>query len=238
MSPAFSQQLIDGLAALMLLVSFALLAQHRLLSVLHWFAAQGILLAITAAVVAYSGGHDELYISAVMTLLLKGFLLPWLLWRVIRQLHVHREIEPIMNMALTMLLALAITLFAFHIIHPIEMMSELVTRNTMSIATACVLLGMLMMMTRRKAITQVIGFLAVENALFFAAIGATNGMPLVVEIGIAFDVLIAALIFGLFFFEIRNTFDSLEVDAMQASLIDEDHADSTRSTRQHHGPSS
>jgi len=219
---SFAQQLIDGLAALMLLVSFALLAQHRMLSVLHWFAAQGVLLSITAAVVAYSSGHDELYASAAMALLLKGMLLPWLLWRVIRQLHVHREVEPLMNNAVTMMLALAITLFAFHVIHPIENISELMTRNTMSIATACVLLAMLMMMTRKKAITQVVGFLAVENSLFFAAIGATNGMPLIVEIGIAFDVLIAALIFGVFFFEIRNTFDSLEVDAMQASLVDKD----------------
>ncbi|MDQ6996149.1 MAG: formate hydrogenlyase, partial [Mariprofundus sp.] len=145
-----------------------------------------------------------------------------LLWRVIRQLHVHREVEPMMNMAVTMLLALGITLFAFHVIQPIEMISGLATRDTMSIATACMLLAMLMMMTRKKAITQVVGFLAVENSLFFAAIGATNGMPLVVEIGIAFDVLIAALIFGVFFFEIRNTFDSLEVDAMQASLLHKD----------------
>ncbi len=219
---SLEQQLIDGLAALMLLVSFALLAQHRMLSVLHWFAAQGILLSITAAVVAYTSGHNELYVSAVMTLLLKGFLLPWLLWRVIRQLHVHREVEPLMNNAVTMMLALGITLFAFHVIQPIEKISELMTRNSMSIATACVLLAMLMMMTRKKAITQVVGFLAVENSLFFAAIGATNGMPLIVEIGIAFDVLIAALIFGVFFFEIRNTFDSLEVDAMQASLVDKD----------------
>ncbi|MFQ5345969.1 MAG: formate hydrogenlyase [Mariprofundus sp.] len=219
---SLAQQLIDGLAALMLLVSFALLAQHRMLSVLHWFAAQGMLLSITAAIVAWSSGHDELYASAVMTLLLKGMLLPWLLWRVIRQLHVHREVEPLMNVAVTMLLALVITLFSFHVIHPIEQISELMTRNSMSIATACVFLAMLMMITRKKAITQVVGFLAVENSLFFAAIGATNGMPLIVEIGIAFDVLIAALIFGVFFFEIRNTFDSLDVDAMHDSLIHKD----------------
>ncbi len=222
MTASFTQHLIDGLAALMLLISFALLAQHRMLSVLNWFAAQGILLAITAAVVAYSSGHDELYVSALMALLLKGMLLPWLLWRVIRQLHVHREVEPLMNAALTMLLALFITLFSFHVIHPIEQISALMTRNSMSIATACVFLAMLMMITRKKAITQVIGFLAVENSLFFAAIGATNGMPLIVEIGIAFDVLIAALIFGVFFFEIRNTFDSMEVDAMNASLVHKD----------------
>lgn len=219
MSPALIQQMVDGMAALMLLTSFALLAQRRMLSVLNWFATQGLLLAITAAVVGYGTGNHELYFSAVMTFLLKGLLLPWLLWRVIRRLHVHREVEPLMNSTLTMLIALGVTLFSFHIIQPIEKISELMTRDSMAIATACVLLGMLMMMTRKKAITQVVGFLAVENSLFFAAIGSTNGMPLVVEIGIAFDVLIAALIFGLFFFQIRDTFDSLEIDAMHAHLV-------------------
>jgi len=222
MSVAFAQQLVDGLAAFTLLISFALLAQHRMLSVLHWFAAQGIVLAVTAALVAYSTGDHELYISALMTFVLKGLLLPWMLWKVIRQLHVHREVEPLMNSGITILIALAVTLFSFHIIQPIEITSELMTRNSMAIATACVLLSMLMMMTRKKAITQVIGFLAVENSLFFAAIGATNGMPLVVEIGIAFDVLIAALIFGLFFFQIRTTFDSMEIDTMNASLVHKD----------------
>ncbi len=222
MSAPFAQQIIDGMAALTLLISFALLAQHRMLSVLNWFAAQGLLLAATAAVVAYSSGEYELYISAIMTFLLKGLLLPWMLWRVIRKLHVHREVEPIMNSGLTIMIAIAVTLFAFHVVQPIEVTSDLMTRNSMAIATACVLLSMLMMITRKKAITQVIGFLAVENSLFFAAIGATNGMPLVVEIGIAFDVLIAALIFGLFFFQIRNTFDSMEIDTLNASLIHKD----------------
>jgi len=222
MNEIWISQAVDGLAALMLLTSFALLAQHRMLSVLHWFAGQGLLLAATAAVVAYGTDNEELYVSALMALVLKGMLLPWLLWRVIRKLHVHREIEPLMNSALTMLIALGVTLFSFHIIQPIEKISQLMTRDSMAIATACVLLGMLMMITRKKAITQVIGFLAVENALFFAAIGATNGMPLVVEIGIAFDVLIAALIFGLFFFQIRTTFDSLEIDTMNAHLIHKD----------------
>jgi len=222
MSASFAQQIIDGMAALTLLISFALLAQHRMLSVLHWFAAQGLILAATAALVAYSTGESELYMSALMTFILKGLLLPWMLWRVIRKLHVHREIEPMMNMGVTTMIAVAVTLFSFHVIQPIEATSELMTRNSMAIATACVLLSMLMMITRKKAITQVIGFLAVENSLFFAAIGATNGMPLVVEIGIAFDVLIAALIFGLFFFQIRTTFDSLEIDDMHASLVHKD----------------
>lgn len=221
MNSVLLQQLINGLAALMLLISFALLAQHRILSVLHWFAAQGVLLAFTAAIVGYASSSHELYISAMMTLVLKGLLLPWLLWRVIKRLHIHREVEPLMNSAVTMMTAIVVTLFSFHIIQPIERISHLLTRDSMAIATACVLLGMLMMITRKKAVTQVIGFLAVENSLFFAAIGSTNGMPLVVEIGIAFDVLIAALIFGVFFFQIRNTFDSLELDIMHTHLVQE-----------------
>jgi len=222
MSDLFGLQFINALAAMTLLISFALLAQHRMLSVLHWFAAQGILLAITAALVGYMTGDHELYISATMTFLLKGLLLPWMLWRVIRKLHVHREVELLVNSGVTMVIALAITLFSFYIIQPIEATSELMTRNSMAIAMACVLLSMLMMITRKKAITQVIGFLAIENSLFFAAIGATNGMPLVVEIGIAFDVLIAALIFGIFFYQIKNTFESLEVDVMNESLLHKD----------------
>lgn len=222
MSTAAIQQIVYGLSAVMLVISFALLAQHRLISVLKWFAAQGVLLAVTTTVVAYGTDDHELYIAAVMTLLFKGLLLPWLLSWVIRRLNVHREVEPLVNSFLTLMIALCVTLFSFHVIQPIEKMSLLMTRNSMAIATACVLLGMLMMITRKKAITQVVGFMSVENALFFAAIGSTNGMPLVVEIGVAFDVLIAALIFGVFFFQIRTTFESLELDAMTAHLIYKD----------------
>ena len=220
MSQGLVAQLVNGLAALMLLVSFALLAQHRMRSVLHWFAAQGWLLAATAALVAFGTGNRELFVSAALTLALKGVLLPWILWWLIERLDIHREVEPLVNLPATMLIAIAVTLFSFHVIQPIERIAEPLTRQSMAIATACVLLGVLMMITRRKAVTQVVGFLAVENALFFAAIGSTGGMPLVVEIGVAFDVLIAALILGLFFFQIRTTFDSLEVDAMEASLVE------------------
>jgi len=113
------------------------------------------------------------------------------------------------------LIGAALVLFAFYVSLPIEKLSQLVTRNIIAIALACVLLSMLMMITRRKAITQVVAFLSLENALFFTATAATNGMPLVVEIGVAFDVLIAALIFGLFFFQIRRTFDSLDLEHLE-----------------------
>lgn len=215
MSALLMQQAVSVAAAMLLLISFALLAQHRMLAVLHWFAAQGVVLAATTALVAFSAERHELYLSAALTLALKGVLLPWLLWTIIRRLHVHREVEPLVNLPLTMLIAVGLVIFSYHIAVPVQHLSQLLTRNTLAIATACVLLGILMMITRKKAITQVIGFLAVENSLFFAAIGATYGMPMVVEIGVAFDVLIAALIFGLFFFQIRTTFDSLDLERLQ-----------------------
>ncbi|MDQ6982985.1 MAG: formate hydrogenlyase [Mariprofundus sp.] len=215
MGDVMLQEAISVAASLMLLISFALLAQHRLLSVLHWFAAQGVVLALTTLLVAVISGHNELYFSALMTLLLKGALLPWLLWRIIRKMHVHREVEPLVNMPVTMFIALTLVLVCFYVALPIERMSQLVTHNTLAIAMATVFLSMLMMITRKKAITQVIGFLSIENALFFTAIGATHGMPMIVELGVAFDVLIAAIIFGLFFTHMRSTFDSLDLDVIQ-----------------------
>jgi len=209
------QQAISMAAAFLLLLSFARLAQKRMLSVLQWFAMQGIVLAAITALVGYSSGEFELYISAFVTLMLKGLLLPWVLWKIIRQMHVHREVEPLVNVPMTMLIAAALVIFSYQVALPIEKLSHLLTRNTIAIATANVLLGMLMMITRKKAITQVVGFMAIENSLFFAGIGATYGMPLVAELGVAFDVLIATIVFGLFFYQIRTTFESLDLQQME-----------------------
>jgi len=215
MQPALLQQWVAVAAAMMLLVVFALLAQRHMRALLRWFALQGVVLALTSALVAFVANVPELYISALLALILKGFLLPWMLWRIVINLGMHREVEPLVNVSVTLLIGAALVLFSFYVSLPIEKLSQLVTRNTIAIALACVLLSMLMMITRRKAITQVVGFLAMENSLFFTATSATYGMPLLVEIGVAFDVLIAALIFGLFFFQIRKTFDSLDIEHLE-----------------------
>jgi len=209
------KQVLSLAAALFLLTAFALLAQRHMQALLRWLAVQGVLLAVTSALVAFTAGVHELYVSAILALLLKGMLVPWLLWRIVIRLGVHREVEPLINIFTTMLIGAALVLFAYYVSLPIQKLSFLMTRNVIAIALACVLIGMLIMITRRKAITQVVGYLAMENALFFTAIAATYGMPLVVEIGVAFDVLIAALIFGLFFFHIRKTFDSLDLKYLE-----------------------
>jgi len=215
MSAALLQQMVSVAAALLLLTSFALLAQRRMRALLHWFSAQGIILAVATAMVANEANMPELYFSAAMTLLLKGIFLPWLTWRIVVRLGVHREVEQLVNISATALIGAALVLYAVHVTLPIIHFSHLVTRNTIAIAMASLFLGMLMMITRRQAVAQVVAFLSIENALFFTATAATYGMPLVVELGVAFDVLIAGLIFGLFFYHIRSSFESLDLHDME-----------------------
>jgi len=210
MTPSFSGQLINVLAALLLLIAFAMLSQRRVLSLVYLFAWQGLVLSVSTTVVAYSTGQHHLYYSAVLTLVLKVFALPWILHRLIIRLNVKWDRETLINIPTTMLIGIAVVIFSLNLALPISQLASTVTRNTLGVAIACVLLSFLMMITRRKAIPQVVGFLAMENGLFFAATSATYGMPMVVELGIALDVLVGTFIFGIFFFQIRETFDSLD----------------------------
>src|SRR5947207_8677197 len=204
-------QLINVFASILLLLSFAMLAQRRVLSLIDLFALQGLTLAVSTAVVAYGTGQTHLYWSAGITLVLKVGVLPWLLYRLIRQLDVRWEFEGLINIPTTMLIGIVLVVFSFNLALPISQLSSTVTRSTLGIALESVMLSFLMMITRRKAIPQVIGFLAMENGLFFAATSATYGMPMVVELGIALDVLVGMLILGVFFFQIREQFDSLDL---------------------------
>jgi hydrogenase-4 component E len=210
-----SGQLINVLAAIMLLLAFAMLSQRRILSLIELFAWQGVVLSLSTLIVAYSTGQGHLYVSAALTAALKVVALPWILYRLIRRLNVRWDVETLINIPTTMLIGIALVIFAFNLAHPISQMASTITRSTLGIATACVLLSFLMMITRRKAVPVVIGFLAMENGLFFAATSATYGMPMVVELGIALDVLVGGFIFGIFFFQVRETFDSLEVRHME-----------------------
>ena len=211
----YSGQLINLFAALVLLIAFAMLAQRRVLSLINLFALQGFLLAASTTLVAYSSSQHHLYYSAALTLVLKVLFLPWLLHRLIHKLNVKWDVETLFNIPTTMLIGIALVVFAFNLAGPISEMAATITKSTLGIALASVLLSFLMMITRSKAVPQVIGFLAMENGLFFAAVTATYGMPMVVELGIALDVLVGMFIMGIFFFQIRATFDSLELKHME-----------------------
>jgi hydrogenase-4 component E len=214
MSNQMVMQLNTLLAALILLTSFALLVQRRMLAIVHIFAWQGFFLGVSTALIGFATGEHHLYISSLLTLVMKVILLPCILFTLIHKLKIHREIESIMNTSSTMLVGIALMIFSYHLTAPIRQLSTLMTRSTLAVALATVMLGLLMMVTRRHAVSQVIGFLAMENGLFFAATSATYGMPMVVELGVALDLLIAAFIFGIFFFHINTTFDSLDVNQM------------------------
>jgi hydrogenase-4 component E len=208
-------QLINLLAAILLLLAFAMLAQRRVLSLIDLFAMQGFALALSTAIVAYGTHQPHLYVSAGITLALKVLLLPWVLHRLIRKLDVKWDVEGLINVPTTMIAGIVLVVFAFNLAVPISQLSHTVTRATLGIAMATVMLSFLMMITRRKAIPQVIGFLAMENGLFFAATSATYGMPMVVELGIALDVLVGMIILGVFFFQIREQFDSLDLKHLE-----------------------
>ncbi len=208
-------QVNNFLSALVLLSAFAMLSQRKIKSLVTLFAWQGLFLSVNTAVVGFVASKHHLYISSLLTLSIKVIILPYILHVLVVRLKIRNEIETIVNIPMTMLIGIVIVIFSYHLTAPVREMSTLITRSTLAVALASVMIGLLMMITRRHAVTQVIGFLAMENGLFFAATSATYGMPLVVELGVALDVLIAAFIFGIFFFQISTTFDSLSVEQMK-----------------------
>jgi len=208
------EQAILTLSALVLLSSFALLAQSRVIATIKMFAWQGALLSVATVLVASDTGEHHLYFSAAMTLVLKVIFIPWLLIYQSRRLGILRDFDAVIRPGITLLIASALVIFCYSVVEPIQQYAASITRDAIALSLAVVMLSMLMLITRRKAITQVVAFMALENGLFFAAITTTQGMPMVVELGVAFDVLVATVIFGVFFFHIRDSIESLDVDQL------------------------
>ena len=208
------EQLVLVLAALVLFTSFVLLAQGRLVSAIHAFAWQGALTATATGVVAAAADLHHLYLSALLTLALKTFLIPWMLHRLTRRLQLERHVESMRRPALVIMGAVALVIFSYWLVLPMVHEELIFTRNIVAISLAVVLIGLLMMVFRQQAVIQVLGFMSMENGLFLAAVSATGGMPLVVELGVAFDVLVAMVLFGVFFLHIHESIDSLDVDRL------------------------
>lgn len=203
------------LAGLMLVASLALLYQGRVLGVLRIFAAQAFVLAMAVAWQAQSQGEPHLYITAGLALVLKGIIIPVALQRMIFRAGIHREVERVVGVGLTMLAGLVLVALSFMLMLRATEAASSLAREGLAIALAIILIGLLMMITRRNAFTQIIGFMSIENGLILAATGA-KGMPLVVEISVAFSVLIALFVFAVFVFRIRERFDTVDVGALEA----------------------
>ncbi|MDR6207876.1 formate hydrogenlyase [Paraburkholderia graminis] len=211
----FATQMVNFLAAILLLLSFAMLSQRRILSLIHLYTLQGLTLVSANVILGYVTADVHLYISAALTLVLKVGLIPWILYRLVRRLNVKADVESLLNIPATLLIGIMLVIVAFNVASPISQLASSVARGTLGIALACVLLSFMMMITRAKAISQVIGFLSMENGLFFAAAAATNGMPMIVELGIGLDVLVGILILGVFMFQIREQFDSMDIHHLE-----------------------
>ena len=204
-------QAIILFAALALFTSFMMLAQARMMPLIFTFAWQGLLLAVVSVLVAIVSKHPHLYISAVLTFTLKVIVIPWLLYRLSVRLNMQYDAEVIEHPTLLLLGGVALVIFSYFVAQSIIQLSGMATRNVIAVSIAIELLGMLLLSVRKSAVAQVIGFMSMESGIFFAAVVSTYGMPLIVELGVAFDILVASILFGVFFFHLRDSFGSLDV---------------------------
>jgi hydrogenase-4 component E len=207
---SFAFDVAHLLAGGMVVLSFLLLYQTRITAVLNVFALQSIVLSLSVAWQALIQDAPHLLITAGIALVLKGFVIPAALHRIVQKLGIHREIEQVTGGGPTMLLGLGLVALSILLVLPSGPNVSLLVREDLAFALSVILLGLLMMITRRNAVTQIAGFMALENGLVLAASGA-KGMPLVVEFSVAFSILIAFIVFGVFVFRIRERFDTVDV---------------------------
>jgi len=214
MNPSHSElasQWITLLAAGMLVIQLLMVVQRMLLTNIRLFALQSLMLATIAGIIAYSHHAIHVYWVAGLTLAGKVFFLPWLLNRLVRRIQIHQELDPLLNPTASMLLCGGLTLLGYIVARPFTSLERL-GNNTLGIAITLLLTGFFLMFNRRKAITQVLALLTIENGVMLAAVALTTyGMPLVVELGIFFDVMVAVMVLGILVYRIRENFASMDV---------------------------
>jgi hydrogenase-4 component E len=209
-----AQDLVILCAAGMLVTLYLMVGQKALAVAIRLYSVQSLLLAAIAAVLAVSGGRRHLLVTAGLTVALKAGLIPWFLQRVIDRVGIRREIEPFVNVPASLLLCLGLTVVGYRVSLGLAGGSRGVSHQVVGVALSMVLIGLFLMVTRRKAITQILALLTVENAVFLVAVGATVGMPLVVELGISFDVIVAVLVLGVLVHRIVDRFESMDTSRL------------------------
>jgi hydrogenase-4 component E len=218
--PQFGDRMITLMAALVLVLQITMVAQRWLITNIRLFGAQSFLLAAIAGTIAYFNSAPHMFAAAAMTLVLKAILLPIGLERLVSRIEIRQEIEPFINIPLSILISGILTLLGYVVAESFHRPDEPVGpatlgHNTLAVAIALFLIGFFMMVNRRKALSQVLALLSLENGLFLAAISLTYGLPLIVEVGVFFDVLVAALILAILIFRIREQFDSMDVSRLR-----------------------
>jgi hydrogenase-4 component E len=210
---SFALDFAHLLAGGLVLLSFVMLYQDRLYALLNVFALQAVALSLSVAWQAWIQGAPHLYITAAIALIFKAIIIPVTLHRVVARLGIHREVETVVSVGPTMLAGIGLVALSIVVMLRVTLAADPLAREDIAFALSVVLLGLLMMITRRNAVSQVVGFMSIENGLILAAAGA-KGMPLVVEISVAFSVLVALIVIGVFLFRIRERFDTVDASAL------------------------
>lgn len=203
------------LAGGLVLVSFMMIYQDRLQALLTTFALHAVVLSAAVAWQAWTQSADHLYLTAAIALIFKAVIIPGALRRIVQRLGIHREVEQVVGTGLTMLAGMGLVALSIVVMLDVTAKAGAFAREDLAFALSVVLLGLLMMVTRRNAVSQVVGFMSLENGLILAAAGA-RGMPLVVEISVAFSILIAFIVIGIFLFRIRERFDTVDLHALDS----------------------
>ncbi|HJS57157.1 MAG TPA: hydrogenase [Vicinamibacteria bacterium] len=210
-----SQDLLILFAAGMLVTAYLMVGQKALFTAIRLYALQSMLLGGVAVLMAVTEDRPHLLASAALTVALKGMLIPWFLMRVIDRVGIHREVEPILNVPSSLLICLGLTVIGYRVSTGLVEGTGSAAHHVIGVSLSMLLMGLFLMVTRRKAVTQILALLTVENAVFLVALGAaTRGMPLVVELGISFDVLVAVLVLGVLVRRIVDRFESMDVSRL------------------------
>jgi len=220
MMPFLNLQLGDRIvtlmAALVLVLQIAMVTQRWIVLHIRIFAAQSLFLAMIAATIAWFNHAPHLYIAAALTFVVKVILVPILFERLVKRMKIYEQIEPIVNVPISVVIAGGLTLVGYVVAASFYRPDEPgLGHNALAVAISLFLIGFFNMINRRKALTQVLALLSLENGLFLAAISLTYGMPLIVELGIFFDVLVAAMVLGILVYRIRETFESIDVSRLR-----------------------
>jgi hydrogenase-4 membrane subunit HyfE len=207
-SPETVHTIIDDIGALLLFTTIVILAAGQLDRAIYAVAVQSLLIAIAGGVLATATGNVDLWVIASITLIVKAIVLPWVLHRVVRRMNVRQEVEPVVPVGVTLALAVVVVVMSFHLTASLGAVRQAITGNALPVGIALTLLGVLVMATRRKALTQMVGLFASENGIFFTAMAVTQGMPLIIEIGVILDVILAALVMAIMVLRVRSTVDA------------------------------
>jgi hydrogenase-4 membrane subunit HyfE len=207
-SDALATTLIDDIGALLLFTMILILGAGQLYRAIYAVAAQSVFIGIAGAVLGAATGNPDLWVIAGITIAIKAIFLPWLLLRVVKRVGIRLEIEPVIPISVTLVIAAIIVVLSFYLAASLGTVRQAITGNALPVGVALMLLGVLVMVSRRKALTQMVGLFASENGIFFTAMAVSQGMPLIIEIGVILDVILGALVMGILVLRVRSSVDA------------------------------